>query len=190
MLIVKDCLVSEDIVEKQFSCDVLACKGACCIEGDAGAPLEKNEVESIELNLDRIKKEVDDDGLKTLKKSGFVENDPFDQMLVTTCKPNKECVFVVEKGGILNCAIEIANTKQEFGFPKPVSCHLYPIRVGKYSEYYALNYHKWSVCSDACKKGQTEGVYVYKFAKLALERKFGKEWYESLESAVKEYLNK
>ena len=190
MIKVGDCLISEDVIEKSFACNVQACKGVCCIEGDAGAPIEPDEIDTIQQNIDYIKKEMDDDWLKTLSSKGFSENDPFDQMLVTTCKPNKECVFVVRKDGILNCAVELANQKNNFYFQKPISCHLYPIRVDKYNEFYALNYHRWSICADACTKGVTDDIKVYQFAQKALERKFGKEWYESLENSIKAYLKK
>lgn len=188
MLKVDNCLISEDVIDQAFACNVLACKGVCCIEGDAGAPLDADEIPKIEENLEAIKEEMDDEGLSLLEKDGFHEKDPFDMMDVTTCKSNGECVFVVKKDGILNCAIEIANQKKNFGFPKPISCHLYPIRLDKYNEYYALNYHRWSICSDACTKGKKEDIFVYQFAKSALERKFGEEWYQDLERAVKEYL--
>lgn len=187
MIKVDNCLISEDVIEKSFACNVLACKGVCCIEGDAGAPLEEEEVRVIESQLKHIKEEMDESGLATLADKGCVEKDPFDQMLVTTCKPNKECVFVVRKNGVLNCAIEIANAKKNFDFPKPISCHLYPIRIDKYSEYYALNYHRWSICADACTKGDKEDIRVYQFAKPALERKFGEQWYRDLEKSVREY---
>lgn len=190
MIKVGDCLISEDIIDKSFACNVQACKGVCCIEGDAGAPIEPDEIDTIQQNIGYIKKEMDDDGLKTLSSKWFSENDPFDQMLVTTCKPNKECVFVVRKDGILNCAVELANQKNNFNFQKPISCHLYPIRVDKYNEFYALNYHRWSICADACIKGFTDDIKVYQFAQKALERKFGKEWYESLENSIKAYLKK
>ena len=190
MIKVDNCLISEDIIEKAFACNVTACKGVCCIEGDAGAPLDEDEIPIIEKNLEAIKLEMDETGLETLAKDGFAERDPFDQMMVTTCKPNKECVFVVNKGGILNCAVEIANKKEDFGFPKPISCHLYPIRIDKYNEFYALNYHRWSICVDACVKGQENDIKVYQFAQHALERKFGKDWYSNLEKAVKEYVNR
>jgi hypothetical protein len=188
MIKVDNCLISEDIIERSFACNVSACKGVCCIEGDAGAPLDPSEIPIIQKHLEAIKTEMDSTGLATLHRDGFAEKDPSDLMDVTTCKPNKECVFVVRKEGILNCAIEIANKKNDFGFPKPISCHLYPIRIDKYSEFYALNYHRWSICSDACTKGKEDDIKVYQFAKSALERKFGKEWYASLEVAVAEYL--
>lgn len=187
MIIVGDCLVSEDIIEKPFACNVSACKGACCIEGDAGAPLDAAEVAIIEQNLETIKTEMDEEGLKTLANLGINEKDPFDE-LVTTCKPNKECVFVVRKDGILNCAIEIANQKHQFDFAKPISCHLYPVRIAKYNEYFSLNYHKWSICADACARGKDENIKVFEFAKDALTRKFGEAWYKELAFTAKVYL--
>lgn len=190
MIKVDDCLVSEDVIEKSFACNVEACKGVCCIEGDAGAPIEPSEIDVIRQNIEQIKDEMDDVGIETLNSRGFSEKDPFDQMLVTTCKPNKECVFVVRKKGILNCAIELANQKKSFDFQKPISCHLYPIRVDKYNEFYALNYHRWSICADACTKGEKEDIKLYQFAQNALERKFGKEWYKNLKKTIQEYLVK
>jgi hypothetical protein len=190
MIKVDDCLVSEDVIEKSFACNVEACKGVCCIEGDAGAPIEPSEIDVIRQNIEQIKDEMDDVGIETLNSRGFSEKDPFDQMLVTTCKPNKECVFVVRKKGILNCAIELANQKKSFDFQKPISCHLYPIRVDKYNDFYALNYHRWSICADACTKGEKEDIKVYQFAQNALERKFGKEWYKNLKKTIQEYLVK
>jgi hypothetical protein len=151
MILVEGCIVSEDVIEQKFHCNVLACKGVCCIEGDAGAPLEKEEAATIKNNIELIKEEMDSSGLETLDKLGISETDSFSEE-VTTCKPNNECVFAIRKNGILGCSIEVANEKNNFGFQKPISCHLYPIRVAKYGEYHALNYHKWSICSDACIK--------------------------------------
>lgn len=184
MIKVGDCLVSEDLIDKNFSCNVAACKGACCIEGDSGAPLEKEEINLIKERLEKIKPFMDQTGLQTLAEHSFYEFDDFHE-LVTTCKPNKECVFVTRENGILQCAIEKANEANKFDFPKPISCHLYPVRVAKYGEYYALNYHRWSICADACVKGDKEQIKVYQFAKTALERKFGEAWYADLEDAAK-----
>lgn len=183
MIIVDHCLLSDDIIEKQFSCNLSACKGACCVEGDAGAPLSEGEVELIEANIDLIKEEMDAAGLASLKAQGISELDPFDEP-VTSCKENKECTFAIRENGILFCAIEKANRKHEFGFPKPISCHLYPIRLSKYNEYYALNYHKWDICSAACDKGKEEQIAVYEFNKTALIRQFGEAWYSKLEELV------
>ena len=187
MIIVEDCLISEDVIEKQFKCKITSCKGACCIEGDAGAPLESEEIEIIRANLASIKSEMDSKGLESLQRQGVSELDPFDEP-VTTCKPNGECTFAITKKGSLSCAIEVANQKNEFGFPKPISCHLYPIRSKRFNEYHALNYHQWDICSAACQEGKDKKIAVYEFARPALIRKFGEEWYKSLESAVESFL--
>lgn len=185
MISVDNCLLSDDVVDKHFSCDLNACKGACCVEGDAGAPLDLDETPIIEKHLEKIKEEMDEEGLKSLELQGVSELDPFDNP-VTTCKPNKQCTFAIRENGMLLCAIEKANQKHDFGFPKPISCHLYPIRMNKYGESYALNYHKWSICSAACDKGKKEQVRVYEFAKTALVRKFGENWYAKLEALVED----
>ncbi len=187
MIIVDDCLVSEDLVEQMFACDIAACQGACCIEGDAGAPLEADEAETIGKYIHEIRPEMDESGIKSLEEQGISELDIFDDP-VTTCKPNGECTFAIRKDGNLACSIELANQKHDMDFRKPISCHLYPIRVKKYVEYYALNYHKWGICNPACIKGKSENIRVYEFAKDALIRKFGNSWYELLENRVKEYL--
>jgi hypothetical protein len=183
MIIVGDCLVSDDLLEKEFSCNINACKGACCIEGDAGAPLEKTEIAVIEANLPLIKQEMDMEGIAVVESQGVSEPDPFNEM-VSTCKSNGECSFAVRKNGILNCSIELANSKHDFGFKKPISCHLYPVRVKQYGNYHALNYHRWDICSAACDKGRKENIRVFEFTKSALIRKFGAEWYKELEFAA------
>ena len=188
MIKVDQALVSEDIVEKLFACNIDACKGACCIEGDAGAPLEVGESDQIAEHLALIREEMDQEGIASLDRQGISELDIFDEP-VTTCKPNGECTFAIKKEGALACAIEIANQKHSFGFKKPISCHLYPIRIKKYAEYYALNYHKWDICNPACVRGKEEGIKVFEFAKDALVRKFGMEWYSLLELRVQEYLD-
>lgn len=184
MIAVGNCLLSDDVIDKHFSCNLDACKGACCIEGDAGAPLDEEEIGIIEQHLDLIKPEMDEEGLKSLEKQGVSELDPFDAP-VTTCKPNNECTFAIRENGFLLCAIEKANMKHNFGFQKPISCHLYPIRLSKYQDSYALNYHKWDICSAACDKGAKEQIRIYEFAKSALIRKFGEEWYANLVELVK-----
>lgn len=188
MIVVQDCIISDDLLDQQFSCNLSACKGACCIEGDAGAPLELAEIHAIEEHLDKIKAEMDTDGIISLEKQGISELDPFDEP-VTTCKPNNECTFAVRTNGILSCAIELANRKHNFGFPKPISCHLYPVRVKKYNDYHALNYHRWDICSAACDKGKKEKIAVFEFAKTALVRKFGEDWYNDLEKQANQRLS-
>ena len=180
MILIGDCILSQDILEEEFSCNIQACKGACCIEGDAGAPLDKEEIGVIEEHLSLIKQKMDATGIAVVEEKGVWENDPFDEP-VTVCKSNGECAFAIRENGILSCAIERANEEHSFGFKKPISCHLYPIRIKKYQDFLAVNYHKWSICSAACEKGKANKIKVFEFAKDALLRKFGSAWFKELE---------
>ena len=183
MLIVGQALVSEDVLAKRFQCAITSCKGACCVEGDAGAPLDEEELGIIEQELDAVKPFMSEQGLKLIAERGFSEQDPIDKDHVTACAPTGECVFVSydEASGIAGCAIEKAYFDKKTWFRKPISCHLYPIRAKKYGEYMALNYHQWNICSAACTLGEENQVRVYEFLKEALTRKMGPSWYKELE---------
>lgn len=186
MLIVGNALVSEEVLTRKFRCAIESCKGACCVHGDAGAPLESEEIEIIQQELEVVKPFMSDSGLKLLSERGFSETDSFDGEAVTVCEPTGECVFVVyDSAGIAGCAIEKAYHSGKTWFRKPLSCHLYPIRAKKYGEYTALNYHQWSICSDACAVGEKEQIPVYSFLREALTRKMGPIWYEELEAVAK-----
>lgn len=180
MIIHNDTLVSEDIFEKNFICNLSKCKGACCVEGDQGAPITEAEIEAIGKNLEQIKPYLTPLSLKAIEEKGFWETDP-EGDLVTTCLPTGECNFSVYTDGILGCGMEQAWKDEKSTFRKPISCHLYPIRVSNVGEYEALNYHKWDVCKPACKLGDEHKVPVYKFLKDALVRKYGEPWYNELE---------
>jgi len=186
MIIVGNALVSEDVLSKKFRCAIDACKGACCVQGDAGAPLELEEIDIIHSELEAIKTHMSEDGMVLLTERGFSETDSYDGEPVTVCGPTGECVFVVkDENGIAGCAIERAYHSGKTWFRKPVSCHLYPIRAKKYGEYTALNYHQWSICSEACAAGEKEQVPVYLFLKEALTRKMGPTWYQELETIAR-----
>ncbi len=186
MLIVGNALVSEEVLTRKFRCAIESCKGACCVHGDAGAPLETEEIEIIQQELEAVKPFMSDSGLKLLSERGFSETDSFDGEAVTVCEPSGECVFVVyDSAGIAGCAIEKAYYSGKTWFRKPLSCHLYPIRAKKYGEYTALNYHQWSICSDACAVGEKEQIPVYSFLREALTRKMGPSWYEELEAVAR-----
>ncbi len=186
MLIVGNALVSEEVLTRKFRCAIESCKGACCVHGDAGAPLESEEIEIIQQELEAVKPFMSDSGLKLLSERGFSETDSFDGEAVTVCEPSGECVFVVyDSNGVAGCAIEKAYHSGKTWFRKPLSCHLYPIRAKKYGEYTALNYHQWSICSDACVVGEKEQIPVYSFLREALTRKMGPSWYEELEAVAK-----
>lgn len=175
-----DKIVSSEIFSKKFVCDLSRCKGACCVEGDAGAPLNMEEVENIQNNLDSIIPFMNDKGLEAVKKSGVYylddENEP-----VTTLVDGKECAFVhFDINNIAFCAIETAFLNNKIDNIKPISCSLYPIRVKKYQEFQAINFDEWEICSPACECGNELSVPVYKFLKAPLIRAFGSSFYNEL----------
>jgi len=187
MLVHENTLISLDVVEKDFVCNLSACKGACCIEGESGAPLEEEEIKIIEENLGEIKPFMARKALKLLEEKGFWEKDT-DGDLVTNCLSGKACIFAITENGIYKCSIEKAYLAGKIEYKKPISCHLYPIRLAQVGEYRALNYSKWEVCDPACKLGASLQVPVFKFLKEALVRKFGENWYQGLEEIAGEYL--
>ena len=186
MVQIDDVIVSFDIFKEKFYCDINACKGECCIEGDAGAPLESKEVELLEKVLPAIWDDLSDEAKDIINKQGVCYED-VDGDLVTSIVNGKDCVFTCydDKGYCL-CAIEKAYRDGKTDFYKPISCHLYPIRVGKYGSYKALNYHRWNVCKAAVLLGEKKNTPIYKFLKEPLIRSFGEEWYTELEIAAKE----
>lgn len=177
-------IVSEDIIEKDFTCNLSACKGACCIDGDEGAPLEKEEAEILQEIYPKIKPFLRQDGIKAIEKQGvFVTNE--ENELETPLVNDADCAYVnFDDRGIAFCGIEEAYNQGEISWKKPVSCHLYPVRVKDYSEFSAVNYHKWQICDDACKLGKELQIPIYRFVKDALIRKFGEDWYMELEKVA------
>lgn len=185
MISIGDTLISEDILEKQFVCDLSACKGACCVEGDAGAPLEAEEVKILADEYEKVKSFLRPEGIKAIEEQGTHVIDELDGEPVTPLVNDAECAYVVfDENGTTLCGIEKAWKEGKTHFRKPVSCHLYPIRVQKYSSFEAVNYHKWKICAAACTLGESLKVSVYKFTKDALIRKYGSEWYSDLEKAA------
>ena len=186
MIQIDDVVISMDVLREKFLCDLKACKGECCIEGDAGAPVELDEVAKLEEVLPEIWDDLAPEAREVIEKQGVVYTDE-EGDLVTSIVNGKDCVFTCydEKGNCL-CAIEKAYRAGKVDFYKPVSCHLYPIRVGNYGTYKALNYHRWNVCKAAVLLGQKENLPVYKFLKEPLIRKFGEAWYQELEDCVEE----
>jgi hypothetical protein len=187
MIIVGDCIISENIAEKKFCCDLGKCKGCCCIEGDAGAPLEKREISILEKIYPQVKPYMEEKGIAEVEKNGVSALDMNDE-LCTPLVDGRECVYVCWEDGVAKCAIEKAYLDKKIDFQKPVSCHLYPIRVDNYNDFKAVNYHEWDICECAVKLGNEVGEPLYKYLKEPLIRKFGKQWYEELEWRCEEYL--
>jgi hypothetical protein len=183
---INDKIVSTQIFEKQFVCDLTACKGACCIEGDGGAPVTVEEVKIIEQYIEHIKPYMRPEGLAAIAASGVVYHDE-DFEPATTLVNGKECAFVYfDNSNTAKCAIEKAHREGKIDFIKPLSCHLYPIRTKQFAEYTALNYEKWDICEPACACGEKLDVPVYKFLKEPLIRAFGPEFYQELKIVAKE----
>ncbi|GAA3778811.1 DUF3109 family protein [Corallibacter vietnamensis] len=180
-------IVSEDIIQKDFVCNLSACKGACCIDGDAGAPLEKEEADILKKIYPKVKPFLRKKGIQAIEEQGtFITTE--DDELETPLIDGADCAYVIfDNKGTALCGIEEAYNQGEISWKKPISCHLYPIRVKDYSEFSAVNYHKWHICDDACSLGKELQVPIYKFVKEALIRKFGEDWYMELEKVSNNY---
>ena len=178
---VGDKIVSSEIFSKEFVCDLNVCKGACCVEGDEGAPLTAMETRILDTEYENIKPFLRDVGIKAIEENGAYYHDQFGEA-VTQLVNEKECAFVtIDSNGWTKCGIEEAHKAGKTHFKKPISCHLYPIRVKKYETFEALNYDKWDICSCACDLGKELKVSVYKFLKEPLIREYGEEFYKELE---------
>ncbi|WP_374541338.1 DUF3109 family protein [Flavobacterium sp.] len=178
-------IISEEILEKEFVCNLSACKGACCVDGDAGAPLTQEETQILVDIYPKVKPFLRQEGIQAIEEQGaFVIGT--DGEYETTLIEGKDCAYVIFDGQTALCGIEQAYNEGIVDWKKPVSCHLYPIRVKEYSDFAAVNYHKWHICSDACALGKELQVPVYKFVKEALIRKFGEQWYQELEKVAEE----
>ncbi len=188
MIQIEDKLISEEIFSEEFVCNLSKCKGICCVEGDAGAPLDKEEAQILENIYDKIKPYLTPEGIEAIEKQGKWEIDPTDGEYVTPLINNAECAYVTyDERGYTKCGIEKAYEDGVIDWQKPISCHLYPIRVTEYSSFTALNYHEWEVCSDACTLGKELQVPVYKFLKTPLIRKYGESFYSELSDAAEEW---
>ena len=184
MIQIEDKIISLDVLKKQFVCDLNACKGACCVEGDSGAPLTKEEEKKLKNIYKKVKPYMTEEGVLEIERSGVAVFDSEDE-LTTPLVKNRECAFVFEDKGISKCSIEKAYHAGEIDFKKPISCHLFPIRITEYSDFEAINYEEIKICKPACDCGSKLEVPVYSFLKEPLVRKYGESWYKELLEAVK-----
>jgi hypothetical protein len=185
MISIDKTLISEDLLEKRFVCDLNACKGACCVAGESGAPLDRDELPILEEILDKVKPYMVKKGIKAIEKHGPYVVDSDGDYTTTLVGPQQECAFVYfDENRIAKCAIEKAYADGVITWKKPISCHLYPVRITKYRSYDAVNYSHWDVCKPACACGAKLDVPVYKFLKEPLIRKYGREWFRQLEKSA------
>ncbi len=177
-------IVSIDLFKEKFQCKLEACKGECCVQGDSGAPLEKDELEILKKIYPSVKAFMRPEGIESIEKQGVYIRDE-DGDYVTPLINGKECAFTVfDRNGIAQCAIELAYRAGKIDFIKPVSCHLYPVRLKEYKDFTAVQYHRWDICSSACSLGEKNKMPLYKFLKTPLVRRFGEKWYRELEEVA------
>lgn len=187
MYIIQEVLIHNAVVKEHFLCQLDACKGACCWEGDWGAPLEDQEIDLLQELHEKISPFLSPAGLGVIAQKGVATWYEEPQEYGTSLLPNGACVYMTyDAAGIAQCGIEQAYNAGDISFKKPISCHLYPIRIESKPElgFEAINYDRWDICAAACTNGKKAKLPVYRFAKDALIRKYGQEFYEELDAAA------
>ncbi|NLY23402.1 MAG: DUF3109 family protein [Bacteroidales bacterium] len=180
MIQIQQTLLSDEIFEEQFICDLCKCKGQCCVDGESGAPLTPEEYEQINEILPLIREDLSPKAQELISEQGIAYTD-YDGELVTSIINGEECIFTwFDADGVCKCAIDTAFREGRINVQKPISCHLYPIRLTEYADFTAVNYHRWSVCKPAVELGRKEGLPLYRFLREPLIRRFGEEWYEEV----------
>lgn len=183
MIEIDDKIVSADLLREGFCCDLGRCKGICCVEGNAGAPLEADEVALLEAEYPNYRPYMTGEGIEAVERQGFMVLDE-EGDLTTPLVNDAECAYAYTENGVTLCAIEKAWLEGRTPFRKPISCHLYPIRLMNFSNgTVGLNYHRWSVCEGARICGRERGIPVYRSLREAIVRRFGEEFYHRLEEA-------
>jgi hypothetical protein len=189
MILINDILVSDSVVSEQFVCHLDRCKGACCVGGDYGAPIENDEIPILEELFEKIKPFMSDSGIKAVEEKGVFERFDNNRFKGVTLREDAACAFVrIDEGGIAHCTIEEAWNAGATDFRKPISCHLYPIRVRKArkNSHEALNYDVWELCSPACVNGKALKMPLYRFLREAITRKYGEEFYQILDRTARD----
>ena len=187
MFLIQNTLVSLDVLEKEFCCDLDKCRGCCCIEGDAGAPISDEEVKQIEAILPILLPEMTKEAREVVDKQGISYLDPSGER-VTSIVNDKDCIFArTDHNGWCYCLIEKAFNAGKIGFKKPLSCHLYPIRLTKVGDLTGVEYHRWDICHCARQLGRKLHTPLYKFLREPLIRRFGEEWFAELELTATEW---
>ena len=185
MIIIGDKIISLDVVEEQFICNLKVCKGECCIKGEGGAPLEDDETGILDDIYEDIESYLTEAGKAEIAKQGRYTMSEDGTKMVTPLIDGGACVYLnYDELGVAKCAIQKAHEDGVVDWPKPISCHLYPIRVSKYEDFEAVNYARWDICKAACRLGKEHKVAVYEFLKEPLVRKYGDEFYEELDAAA------
>lgn len=187
MLIVDDCIISDNLADRCFCCDLQQCRGACCVEGDCGAPLDADEIAVLQRVYPAVKPYMTARGVAAVEAQGVSALD-VDGLPCTPLVESKECAFAIEEDGVTLCAIEKAYRDGKTDYQKPISCHLYPVRIENFGEFKALNLHEWDICRCAFAKGKETGVPLYQYLREPLVRRFGLDWYDELCKQIRTFL--
>jgi hypothetical protein len=183
MIVIDDKIISQDILEQHFMCDLQACAGVCCVQGDSGAPLEAEEAAILRREYPHFEYALTPQGRQVIKKLGFAVYDSDGDLVTPLLNHSEECAYsYYDEANVCLCAIEKAFRDNKTHFCKPISCHLYPIRLKQIGNYIALNYHRWHICEPACAKGNQAQLPLFKFLREPLIRKFGEDFYAQLEN--------
>lgn len=191
MIAIDNTLISDEVIEKQFVCNLDKCKGGCCVDGDTGAPITQEEANIIEDIYPQIKHLLSPKAIELIEEEGTHTFDD-EYGLVTPAIDGGICAYgYYDEKGIVKCAMEHEYLAGNIDFKKPISCHLFPIRITEYETYDAVNYEpRETLCKPACKLGKSLQVPVYQFLKEPLIRKYGEAFYETLDAVAKEYFEK
>ncbi len=191
MIAIDDILISEEIIEKEFVCNLNMCKGECCVAGDIGAPLDKSELSILKKIFPKVKSYLTAEGIAAIKEQGtWVAVDDEDEFATPMIGNGGACAYTIYENEIAKCGIEKAFYDGKIEWKKPISCHLYPIRITKNEYYTTLNYNKWNICAEACKLGKKLSVPVYEFLKEPIIRRFGAEFYDKLNQTAQHIKSK
>lgn len=184
MLEIGKTVISLDLITSNFTCNLSVCKGACCITGDSGAPLEDYEARKLEEIYPALKPFLRDESVRCIDELGTSVMD-IERDIVTPLIDGKECAYTLFENGIARCAIEKAYLAGAIDYRKPISCYLYPVRIKKYRQFDAVNYDRWEICQPAVKQGNDLQMPVYLFCRNALSQHYGDAWFSMLETAAK-----
>ncbi|MEA3447463.1 MAG: DUF3109 family protein [Bacteroidota bacterium] len=187
MISIENTLVSLDVIETEFACNISKCKGACCVQGNSGPPITQEEKNTLVHLFPKLKPYMKPESVKRAKQNGLSFIDQENEMVAMIHENSGECIFAIQKDGITKCVLEDLYLKGKIDFRKPVSCHLYPVRVKTYPDFIAVNYDKWDICNPALQRGEKLKMPLYKFVKDPLIRRFGKDWYAQLEIAAEDF---
>lgn len=188
MIRVHDVIFSEDIATAKFACDITLCKGACCVIGDAGAPVKKEEIPVLNKAFNVVKEHLSEEALKRVEERGVVFGSD-ETGYEISCVDSGECIFVQkDENNVATCAIQSAYYRGDLNWEKPISCHLYPIRLKRIADFEYANFeYEPSLCSTACDNGKREGIYLADFLKTSLVRRYGESWYADFQDTCREY---